>query len=122
MQFGELPEQAAFGEEFCKSMSFFTRHSLTGGHTSLKVRQTAGQDLYLNAACSTSKAVLAPTGWQLCVKQQIWQSTSSTVCCAVKLCCASQPLLCETSPLTAAGLRLRCCAARTRTTGAGPRS
>jgi hypothetical protein len=38
LQFGELPEQAAFGEEFCKSMSFFTRHSLTGGTTSLKVR------------------------------------------------------------------------------------
>jgi len=37
LQYGELPEQAAFGEEFCKSMSFFTRHSLTGGTISLKV-------------------------------------------------------------------------------------
>jgi SAM-dependent methyltransferase len=35
-QFGELPEQSAFHDEFCKAMSYFTRHSLTGGHTSLK--------------------------------------------------------------------------------------
>jgi hypothetical protein len=40
LQFGELPEQSAFGEEFCKSMSFFTRHSLTGGTTSLQVGPT----------------------------------------------------------------------------------
>jgi hypothetical protein len=37
MQFGELPEQAAFGDEFCKAMSYFTHHSLKGGTTSLKV-------------------------------------------------------------------------------------
>eukprot|EP00879_Flechtneria_rotunda_P029871 GHRR01032334.1.p1 GENE.GHRR01032334.1~~GHRR01032334.1.p1 ORF type:complete len:371 (+),score=126.55 GHRR01032334.1:187-1299(+) len=35
-QFGELPEQSAFGDEFCKAMSYFTRHSLQGGKTSLK--------------------------------------------------------------------------------------
>lgn len=40
LQFGELPEQSVFAEEFCKSMSYFTRHSLTGGTTSLKVGDT----------------------------------------------------------------------------------
>jgi hypothetical protein len=37
MQYGEAAEHAAYGEEFMKAMSFFTRHSLTGGSTSLKV-------------------------------------------------------------------------------------
>jgi hypothetical protein len=40
LQYGEAAEHAAFGEEFMKAMSFFTRHSLTGGSTSLKVRHS----------------------------------------------------------------------------------
>jgi hypothetical protein len=36
-QYGEAPEHAAYGEEFMRAMSFFTRHSLAGGSTSLKV-------------------------------------------------------------------------------------
>jgi hypothetical protein len=39
LQYGEAAEHTAFGEEFMKAMSFFTRHSLTGGSTSLKVRR-----------------------------------------------------------------------------------
>lgn len=37
VQYGEAPENKEFGEEFCKAMTYFTRHSLEGGNTTLQV-------------------------------------------------------------------------------------
>lgn len=73
LQYGELPEQAAYGEEFMKAMSFFTRHSLAGGATSLKVsrlrlRRRAQQPI---AYCNTTYIqYICITGGQL-----LWLST-----------------------------------------------
>jgi hypothetical protein len=37
LQYGEDPANKEFGEEFCKAMTYFTRHSLEGGDLTLQV-------------------------------------------------------------------------------------
>ncbi|WIA10082.1 hypothetical protein OEZ85_010289 [Tetradesmus obliquus] len=63
-QYGELPEQAAYGEEFMKAMSFFTRHSLAGGATSLKdAYDWAGARVILDVGGGRGELLSSAMSW-----------------------------------------------------------
>ncbi|KAF6265260.1 S-adenosyl-L-methionine-dependent methyltransferase [Scenedesmus sp. NREL 46B-D3] len=63
-EYGEAAEHAGYGEEFMKAMSYFTRHSLAGGATSLKdAYDWAGARVVLDVGGGRGELLSSAMSW-----------------------------------------------------------